>query len=77
MGKLQDQYPADALGVSPSGFAAHRRKPGRPRRRQEDELRPLIAQSRRTYGGLRVWLDLQEQGQRCGKNRIARLTIAG
>jgi transposase InsO family protein len=29
-------------------------------------------QSRRTYGCLRVRLDLQERGQRCGKHRLAR-----
>ncbi len=51
---------------------------GRASRRQHDaQLRPLIgqsfAQSWRTYGCLRVRLDLQEHGQRCGKNRIARL----
>jgi putative transposase len=81
MEKLTSQYPADALAealeVSESGFAAHRRKAERPRRRQDAQLRPLIAQSfeqsRRTYGCPRVRLDLQERGQRCGKNRIARL----
>lgn len=81
MEKLTPEYPADALAealeVSESGFAAHRRKAERPRRRQDAELRPLIAQSfatsRRTYGCLRVRLDLQDLGQRCGKNRIARL----
>ena len=81
MEKLTSQYPADALAealeVSESGFAAHRRKAERPRRQQDEQLRPLIAQSfaqsRRTYGCLRVRLDLQDHGQRCGKNRIARL----
>ncbi len=75
MEKLRDQYPAgslaEALDVSPSGLASHRRKPGRSRRRQDDELRPLIAQSfgqsRRTYGCLRVRLDPQDLGRRCGK----------
>jgi len=81
MAKLTTQYPADALAealeVSESGFAGHRAKPRRPRRRQDAELRPLVArsfaESRRTYGCLRVRLDLQELGHRCGKNRIARL----
>ena len=58
MEKLKDRYPADALAealeVSESGFAAHRRKAERPRRGKDAELRPLIAQSfaasRRTYG---------------------------
>ena len=81
METLTNQYPADALAgaleVSESGFAAHRRKAERPRRRQDAELRPLIRESfeasRRTYGCVRVRLDLQDHGQRCGKNRIARL----
>ena len=81
MENLTSQYPADALAealeVSESGFSAHRRKALRPRRQHDEQLRPLIAQSfapsRRTYGCLRVRLDLQDHGQRCGKNRIARL----
>jgi transposase InsO family protein len=81
METLSSQYPADALAaaleVSKSGFAGHRAKPTRRRRREDAALRPLItrsfAASRRTYGCLRVRLDLQELGHRCGKNRIARL----
>ena len=79
MEKLTPGYPADALAealeVSESGFAAHRCKAGRPRRRQDAELRPLTAQSfatsRRTYGCLRVRLDLQDLRQRCGMSRAA------
>ena len=81
MEKLTPEYPTDALAaaleVSESGFAAHRRKTLRPRRAHDEQLRPLIRQSfeqsRRTYGCVRVRLDLQDRGQRCGKNRIARL----
>ena len=81
MEKLQHQYGAevlaDALQVSPSGFAAHAHKAQRPRRRQDAQLRPLIAQSfaksRHTYGSPRVRLDLQDLGHRCGKSRVARL----
>jgi len=81
MEKLTPEYPADALAealeVSESGFAAHRGKAAGPRRQHDAQLRPLIRQSfeasRRTYGCLRVRLDLQGRGQRCGKNRIARL----
>jgi transposase InsO family protein len=81
MEKLNPEYPTDALAaaleVSESGFAAHRRKARRPRRQHDEQLRPLIResfeQSRRTYGCPRVRLDLQDRGQRCGKNRIARL----
>jgi transposase InsO family protein len=85
MERLAHQYPSDALAealdVSESGFAAHRRKAQRPRRQRDEQLRPLIVQSfeqsRRTYGSLRVQLDLRESGQRCGKNRIARLMREG
>ena len=81
MEKLTPQYPADALAealaVSESGFAAHHHKAQRPRRQRDEQLRPLIRQSfeqsRHTYGSPRVQLDLRESGQRCGKNRIARL----
>ena len=58
MEKLDSQYPTDALAealdVSESGFAAHRRKAQRPRRKRDEQLRPLIRQSfeqsRRTGG---------------------------
>lgn len=81
MERLHCQYPTDALAealeVSESGFAAHRRKAGRPRRQRDAQLRPLIRQSfeqsRRTYGSPRVQRDLHEAGERCGKNRVARL----
>ena len=84
MEKLHANYPvsalAEALEVSRSGFYAHRRKPARPRRVRDAQLAPLIAQSfarsRRTYGSPRVLCDLRELGERCGKNRIARLMRA-
>ena len=81
MEKLEHQYGADAL-VRPSksaksGFAAHRGKQNGQRWKEDAELRVLIAQSseesRNTYGSPRVRLDLRELGQRCGKNRVARL----
>jgi transposase InsO family protein len=68
---------AEALGVSKSGFHAHRQKARRPRRVQDEALRALVAgsfaRSRQTYGCLRVRQDLRELGHRCGKNRVARL----
>ena len=71
---------AEALEVSPAGFAAHRHKPKRLRRWQDAQLAVLIgqsfAQSRQTYGCLRVRVDLRDQGERCGKNRILRLMRA-
>jgi transposase InsO family protein len=81
MQTLSEQYPADALAealeVSPSGFVAHRQKSQRHRRRQDAQLGALIgqsfAQSRGTYGCLRVRADLRNQGLRCGKSRVLRL----
>lgn len=68
---------AQALEVSPSGFYAHQRKPERPRARADQKLLPKIKtifqDSRRTYGSPRVCAALRRQGERCGKNRVARL----
>ena len=68
---------AEALEVSKSGFYAHLRKSEGLRRRGDKSLRPLIRssfeQSRATYGCLRIRWDLRERGERCGKNRVARL----
>jgi transposase InsO family protein len=67
----------EAFEVSERGFAAHRDKQDGQRWKQDAELRVMIAQSfeqsRNTYGSPRVRLDLRELGQRCGKNRVARL----
>ena len=84
MDQLHANYPvgalADALEVSKSGFYAHRRKPLRPRRQRDAQLAPLIAESftrsRGTYGSPRVLADLCARGERCGKNRVARLLRA-
>ena len=68
---------AAALEVSPSGFHAHQHKHERSRRRRDAQLKPLIAESftrsQQTYGSPRIRLDLADLGERCGKNRIARL----
>lgn len=81
MDKLRPHYPvgalAEALGVSTSGFHAHRHKPRRARRQRDAALRPLIAasfgRSRQTYGPRRVRADLRALGECCGQNRIGRL----
>ena len=68
---------AQALEVSPSGFYAHQLKPERPRAQTDQKLIPKIKtifqESRRTYGSPRVCAALRRQGERCGKNRVARL----
>ena len=68
---------AQALEVSASGFHAHRQK-DRGQRRQEDQalsraIVPVFTTSRQTYGSPRVTAALRQDGQRCGKNRVARL----
>ena len=68
---------AQALEVSPSGFYAHQHKAQGPRARQDEQLgaqiQTLFAPSRRTYGSPRLTAALGRAGQRCGKNRVARL----
>ena len=68
---------AQALEVSASGFFAHRQK-GQRQRRQEDQalsraIVPVFTTSRQTDGSPRVTAALRQDGQRCGKNRVARL----
>ena len=68
---------AQTLEVSSSGYYAHQHKPQGPRARQDAQLgaqiQMLFAQSRRTYGSPRLTAALRRAGQRCGKNRVARL----
>jgi transposase InsO family protein len=65
------------LEVSRAGYYAHRHKPERPRRVQDqklaEKLGPIFHQSRRTYGSPRLQAALCRMGERCGKNRVARL----
>ena len=65
------------LGVSRAGFYAHRHKSERPRREQDrklaEKIGPIFQQSRHTYGSPRIQSALGRAGQRCGKNRVARL----
>lgn len=65
------------LGVSRTGYYAHRHKPHRPRRVQDqklvEQITPIFHASRRTYGSPRVQTALRRAGARCGKNRVARL----
>ena len=68
---------AQTLEVSLSGFYRHQEKAEGARAREDRELaskiKPIFGQSRRTYGSPRIRAALSRQGQRCGKNRIARL----
>jgi putative transposase len=81
MNNLQAEYQveemAQALEVSSGGFYAHQHKPEGARRQQDQKLaekmRSLFEQSRRTYGSPRLCAALRREGERCGKNRVARL----
>jgi putative transposase len=68
-----------ALEVSTSGYYdwEQRKSSPAPRLLEDQKLRTEIAhiheQSRQTYGAPRVQMSLRQQGQRHGRNRIARL----
>lgn len=65
------------LHASRSASYAHEQKPFRPRRMEDKaitmKIKIAFTQSRSTYGAPRIRADLQEQGIRCGRNRIHRL----
>lgn len=65
------------LGVSPSGYYAWRSRPESTRSREDRRLRTKIRsfhqKSRGTYGATRVHADLREEGEECGRHRVARL----
>lgn len=66
-----------ALGVSRSGYHAWKTRAPSARARANASLLTLITQahqaSRQTYGSPRVHRWLQRHGQRCGRQRVARL----
>jgi len=67
---------SEVLGVSRSGYYASLEGGGE-RARENEKLGALIRQiwvkSRELYGSPRITVELQAQGIRCGKNRVARL----
>lgn len=78
---MASRYPVnracEALGVSRSGIYA-RRKRGPSARRMRDEqlkarIRSAFERSRSSYGSPRIRMELQRDGERVGKNRVARL----
>jgi putative transposase len=66
-----------ALGVSPSGFYAWRTRPPSERQQLDQRLaeaaRTAHARSRQTYGSPRIHAELQAQGHRVGRKRVARV----
>jgi len=65
------------LGASSSGFYEWRTRGSSERARANGQLsvriRESFEQSDNTYGSPRVWRDLKDWGESCGKNRVARL----
>ncbi len=65
------------LGVSASGYYAWRDRPASVRAKRNwalvQQIRAIHAASRETYGAPRVHAELTATGERCGKNRVARL----
>ena len=65
------------LGVSASGFYTWRQRQPSARKMANDNLLSQIhqvhAESRGTYGSLRVYAVLMQQGISCGRHRVARL----
>ena len=68
------------LGVSSSGYYAWRSREKSPRREQDDALSARIErihrESRETYGAPRIHAELQENGERIARKRVARLMRA-
>jgi transposase InsO family protein len=66
-----------ALKVSPGGYYAWRTRPESDRsirhRHLSEQIRESFEASRQTYGAVRVWHDLREDGERVGKNTVALL----
>ena len=65
------------MRVSHSGYYAWRGRPTSLRDKENqalvDEIKRIHKQSRESYGSLKVWQALNQQGFPCGKHRVARL----
>jgi putative transposase len=65
------------LKISRSGFYAWRSRPSSTRESEDQRLALIIKanfrRSRETYGYRRLYHDLKNQGESCGKHRVARL----
>ena len=76
-GDLPVKTCCDLLGVSRAGFYAWLHKPDSNRAIEDQRLLALIRASHeasgRVYGSPRVFLDLREIGEQCGRHRVARI----
>lgn len=81
IGRYQAQFPVRSLcrvlGVSTSGYYAWRNRPLNSRVQSNQvllqQIRVIHVQSRCTYGAVKTWKALVQQGVMCGKNRVANL----
>jgi putative transposase len=68
------------MRVHRSGFYAWLREPASPRRTEDDRLlwkiRKAHQRSDGSYGSPRIFLDLRDEGERCGKHRVERIMRA-
>lgn len=84
MNEHRHQYAITTMGrvlrIARAGFYQRLHKPVSERDQDNDRLLKLIrdsyAASRGVYGALRVYGDLREAGESCGKHRVARLMRA-
>jgi putative transposase len=71
------EFLCEQLGVSRSGFYAWSRRPASARQEEDQQLAAEVAQahrdSRGVYGSPRVHAQLQAQGRRVSRKRVARL----
>jgi transposase InsO family protein len=78
---VASRYPVQkvckALGVSRSGYYASKKRPPSKRSRRDAELRPKVRKAfernKARYGSPRIMRELRGEGERLGKNRVARL----
>ena len=79
-GTLPVKSCCELLGVARAGFYAWLHKPDSDRALEDQRLLCLIRDSHegsgRVYGSPRVFLDLREVGERCGRHRVARIMRA-
>ena len=75
------KWACSALGVSLSGYYAHRRRPLCARARSAAELtreiREIHQASRGCYGSPRIFSELKSRGRRCSRGRVERLMRRG
>jgi putative transposase len=82
--KHRDEYPITLmcriLEVVRSGYYEWRKQPLSMRKMADllllMHIKDIFAESRETYGSYRIYIELTEQGIRCGRKRIARLMQA-